>query len=208
MIGIDEAGKGPVLGSMFICGIKSDNIPNNLKDSKKLSNSKIEEVYHNIKSKKPEIIIIEVEPQDIDEGNINKIIEKSHALLIDSLTNKDEKVYCDSILDNEEKYKTQLKNQTNMSSRKIIAENKADEKYNIVSSASIIAKYYREKHIKRIKSEYDKEIGSGYPSDNKTRKFLEEYYQKNKEMPSETRLSWKTSKDIIDNNKQKDFSSF
>lgn len=48
---------------------------------------------------------------------------------------------------------------------RMIAEHKADARYPVVSSASIIAKVERDKEIERIKDKLGMEIGSGYPSD-------------------------------------------
>ncbi|WP_457753524.1 ribonuclease HII, partial [Thermococcus sp.] len=80
-------------------------------------------------------------------------------------------------------------------SPKIIAEHKADAKYLPVSAASILAKVTRDKAIEKLKKQYG-EIGSGYPSDPRTRKFLEEYYKEHGEFPPIVRKSWKTLRKI------------
>ena len=83
----------------------------------------------------------------------------------------------------------------------VVAEHKADEKYPIVSAASIIAKVTRDGIIESYKEEYG-EIGSGYPSDPKTINFLKRYVEEFGELPKIARKSWKTSKRILEENKK------
>ena len=79
----------------------------------------------------------------------------------------------------------------------IVAEHKADLKYPIVSSASIIAKVVRDQEIEKLKNDYGN-FGSGYPADPKTIHFLKKYYQINKDFPPIVRHSWKTLQKIKD----------
>ena len=54
-----------------------------------------------------------------------------------------------------------------------------------------VAKEFNDKEIIRLGKKYG-EIGSGYPSDPITRKFLYKWIKMNKKMPEFTRKSWKT----------------
>ena len=103
----------------------------------------------------------------------------------------------------------ELRKQDKKSSINIIAEHKADFNYPVVSAASILAKVTRDAEIHKIeqrirkelsKSESDENkggdkinIGSGYPSDPYTQKFLKENYRK---FPAIFRKSWATYKNI------------
>ncbi len=51
---------------------------------------------------------------------------------------------------------------------KIVAEHKADARYPVVSAASIIAKVTRDKAVRDLEEQLGLDIGSGYPSDQKT----------------------------------------
>jgi ribonuclease HII len=55
--------------------------------------------------------------------------------------------------------------------------------------ASILAKVTRDRAIAKLRKDYD--LGSGYPSDSLTVKFVTKYYKKNHEMPNFVRKSWK-----------------
>ena len=71
---------------------------------------------------------------------------------------------------------------------KIKSYHKADSKFTIVAAASILAKVSRDRVISRLKKKYD--IGSGYPSDQKTVDFVRKSVKKN-EIPIFVRKSWK-----------------
>lgn len=210
VIGIDEAGKGPVLGSMFIGfsiivlenGLKDLNeyqemlSQKGVKDSKKLTPKKRKEVFDSLKDLM-DIKYAQLTPKLIDDnffsgGKLNeleiqaivKILEqeKPNLVMIDALTSKPEKFG--------EDIQKRLSFET-----KIISENKADTKYTIVGAASIIAKQLREQELEEIKQNIGKNCGSGYPADKFTVEFLKENYD-NKEFDFIFRKSWKTYQNL------------
>jgi len=75
--------------------------------------------------------------------------------------------------------------------KEVEAAHKADELYPIVSAASIIAKVERDSEIEKLKKSFG-DFGSGYASDERTIKFLNEYLRKYKKFPPFVRKSWKT----------------
>jgi len=81
-----------------------------------------------------------------------------------------------------------------MNNIEIIAEYKADEKYGVVAAASIVAKVVRDAEIKKLRKQFG-DFGSGYPSDEKTIKFVEENI-KTLEKYGIIRKKWKTYKNI------------
>jgi ribonuclease HII len=74
---------------------------------------------------------------------------------------------------------------------RIISEHHADQKYPVVSAASIIAKVTRDQRIAEIENQYGY-FGSGYPSDERTIRFLEDWVRKHGSFPGFVRKSWKT----------------
>lgn len=104
-----------------------------------------------------------------------------------------------------------LRKQCPKSSINIIAEHKADFNYPVVSAASILAKVTRDEEIHKIEQRIRKElgksgsesdenkagakvnIGSGYPSDPYTQKFIKENFTK---FPGIFRKSWATYKEL------------
>ena len=71
---------------------------------------------------------------------------------------------------------------------KFIVEPKADLKYPIVGAASIVAKVLRDAQLKLI----DGEVGSGYPSDPKTRNWLKGFLEREEAFPDCVRTRWGT----------------
>jgi ribonuclease HII len=205
--GVDEAGRGPVIGPMVIAGValKSESRLNglNVRDSKKCTPKRREQLALEInKIAKQEVIIVSA--SDIDtlrEGlTMNQIETKVFASVIEKL--RPDIAYVDSADVNEERFGTDIKNELDFK-LEIISKHRADENYPIVSAASIIAKTTRDAEIRNIKKEIGEEIGSGYPSDTVTIRFLERWIGKHGSPPPHTRLSWSTTQRIMSRMKTK-----
>ncbi|MCX8172365.1 MAG: ribonuclease HII, partial [Archaeoglobaceae archaeon] len=89
MAGIDEAGKGCVIGPLVIAGVASDNEQYfraiGVKDSKKLSHKRREELAEKIvKVARVEVIKITAEKLDklMESKTINEILKESYVELI------------------------------------------------------------------------------------------------------------------------------
>ncbi len=198
ILGLDEAGRGPVIGPLIVAGI---TVPEDktiilkrmgIKDSKKLTPTRRKVLSRKLE-KTFSCETVEITAQDIDnlrsKGiNLNeiekiamiKIIEKLDydCILIDSLDVKPTRL------------EDEIKNV--VGDVQIKAEHKADDKYLQVAAASVIAKFKRDQIIEKINKEYREigEIGSGYPSDPKTKEFLKKFTYD--DMPEIVRKSWKT----------------
>ena len=137
-----------------------------------------------------DIVVIsarEIDEMRADGINLNEIEKNAMEEII--LRLKPEKAYVDAVDVKAERFQENLCKDTGYN---IIAEHKADDKYIEVSAASIIAKAERDAQIEEINKQYIKSggIGSGYPSDPKTKKFLTNYTYD--EMPDFVRRSWNT----------------
>ena len=199
--GVDEAGKGPVMGPMVVAGVsvKNAKLIENLgfKDSKLLSSQRRLELFNLIKQNYSyEIEVINVEK--IDEyrmkNQLNLLNRKAFEKVISRLNPK--VAYVDAADVNEERFGREIKvNLTNPNDTDVISMHKADSMIPVVAAASIIAKQTRELEIKKLKKEIG-DFGSGYPSDERTIKFLKSYFHDNSRWPPGTRKSWKTIKRI------------
>ncbi|AHF79986.1 ribonuclease HII [Thermococcus paralvinellae] len=203
--GIDEAGRGPVIGPLVIAAVVVDekNLSKlealGVKDSKKLTPERREKLFNEIIALLDDYVIIELSPEQIDErkGTMNEFEVENFIKALNSLKVKPDVLYIDAADVKEERFGEIIGKRLNFSP-KIIAEHKADAKYLPVSAASILAKVTRDRAIEKLKEQYG-EIGSGYPSDPRTRKFLEDYYKEHGEFPPIVRRSWKTLKKIEEN---------
>ncbi|MHA1436570.1 MAG: ribonuclease HII [Promethearchaeota archaeon] len=203
--GIDEAGRGPVLGPLVLCGVcfTKQNLDYLLeigvKDSKKLTAKRRKQLASLIKKKSYSYKTIVVSAKEIDEREkkkitMNRLEELKMAEIINYL--KPEIIYIDAADVNEERFGKSIEKLLNFAPKKIISKHKADDLYPIVSASSIIAKDKRDELINKIKLEYG-DIGSGYPSDKKTINFLREWIRNHKVAPPFARQTWATTQKIL-----------
>lgn len=174
--GIDEAGRGPVLGPMVISIFSIDKKYENLlislgvKDSKKLKKKKREEIFEQFIKNNFDFDFLIIGPEEIDRKSLNKIfIEKT---IFFSKNNPSQTIYLDAPCQ-EKRCETLSLKLTCFTGKKVIALNKADEKIPVVSAASIVAKVIRDGEIEKLHKIYG-DFGSGYPSDEKTINWLKE----------------------------------
>jgi ribonuclease HII len=106
-----------------------------------------------------------------------------------------EMIIIDSLTASPKKFGDEIKSRLNFDCE-IISENKADDTYPLVGAASIVAKELREEEMQQIKDNLKVDVGSGYPSDPKTVKFLKENFHK-KEYDFLFRKSWETYKKLV-----------
>jgi ribonuclease H, mammalian HI/archaeal HII subfamily len=201
--GIDEAGRGPIIGPMVIAGVSfkkevlKDLITLGVRDSKTLSPNKREELFSKIKTLSEAYYIIKISSSEIDNAIFSGLkLTKLEAKYIAEIIKKiyAEIYYVDSPLNNPNAFLKILNNLIN-SKINIVCEIKADEKYVQVSAASILAKVERDNEIKKLYKKYGY-FGSGYPSDERTINFLKDLLSKGN-IPEEVRKSWKTYKKLI-----------
>jgi len=200
VLGIDEAGRGPVIGPMVIAGIMMEEDKMDLlkeigvRDSKELSRDKREEIFNEIIKLDIKMKYYIISPSIIDyyveREKLNLLELKYFCKIIENL--KPDRVFIDSFTKNTNRLIEIIYSKLSYKPE-IIAEIKADRKYPIVSAASIVAKVIRDREIDRIKKETGIDFGSGYPSDKKTIDALKNNYEAIKDY---VRKSWYTVKRI------------
>lgn len=207
--GIDEAGRGSVFGPLVIAGVSFDlkKIKEleriKIKDSKKMPSKKRELLFKEISNLCESIFICKINCTTIDKfvksNKLNNLESKFMAIIADNLNVK--KIIVDSCDVNPFRFQKEIKKNMVNKEISIYSFHKADADNIIVSSASIMAKVTRDKEITKIKEIIGKDIGSGYPSDPKTKFFLN---QKDniKHHENYIRLSWKPVKKIINKSMQ------
>lgn len=208
LIGIDDAGKGPILGPMFLAGVlikkEDEKLLKDLgaRDSKLIQHKERIKLAEEIKKQVISFNIQESSPKEIDTAvetiNLNTLEAKKAAEIINQLNDNKSaiKVVVDCPSVNTVAWrKTMMSFIKHKDNLDIHCEHKADFNYPVVSAASILAKVSREDSVEKIKQQYGN-IGSGYPSDPYTKAFLE----KNKDMLKNSdivRKSWATWKNLV-----------
>jgi len=214
ILGIDEAGRGAVIGPLVIAGAlieagkEKDLVKIGVRDSKKLSPKQRADMYHRVRSK-VKSRIIKILPEEIDAnkragGNLNDLELEKMARIINDL--KPDVVILDSIEANTMSVIAEITPQL-LVDCKVIAECGADDKFPIVSAASILAKVDRDSEIASLKHNYG-DIGSGYPSDPVTQTFLKNWLNDHNDFPRIVRKTWETAETLIGKTKQKKLGDF
>ena len=219
LCGIDEAGRGPVVGPLVMCGLlikeedekKLANL--GVKDSKLLTREKREFLFNKIKAISQDYEIVIINPEEIDKAvnnhdglNLNRLEARKSAQILNKL--KPEKAIIDAPSNNISSYKEYLLGFIENKKINLVLEHKADFNYVVVGAASILAKVTRDREIEKIKKNIGIDFGSGYMSDPKTVEFLEKHYE---DYSSLFRKSWFPYKGIVSKKFQKkleDFSQF
>ncbi|AFV22626.1 ribonuclease HII [Methanolobus psychrophilus R15] len=209
--GIDEAGKGPVIGPMCVGGVLMEesriNALKNLgvADSKKLTPKKREMLALQIEKYALQVFVLEITPQQIDElrklMTMNEIMVLAFSRVLEEL--HPNVAFVDAADVSEERFGKRLlleyekKHSEKAGCMSIISKHQADCIYPIVSAASIVAKVRRDSLIEELKKEIGVDFGSGYPSDPKTKQFLQDWFKEHGELPDIVRYSWKTAENVM-----------
>ena len=200
--GIDEAGRGSVIGPLVVSGISASTSAieelarMGVKDSKQLSPTQRSRLYPQILKLCKKISTEVLAPSDIDRyvkpkiklKGLNYLEAQSMAKILGRL---DADVsYVDSCDINPKRFAKIISDLMEKKQRLVVSHH-ADETYTVVSAASIVAKVTRDRHVQKIGLKYG-EIGSGYPSDPQTIEFLQKWVKRELSVPPFARSSWKT----------------
>lgn len=202
--GIDEAGRGSIIGPLVIAGIgfQKSKIATlrdmGVKDSKKLIPKARDRLFDQLTKLADTIYIHKINPIEVDGSvmlkGLNRLEAKVMAVAINNIGAKE--VYVDCCDVNPQRYKTYLERHLT-SPTKIYSMHHADVINVVVSAASIIAKSARDQEIQKIRAKYH-DIGSGYPSDERTMQFIRCWVNKYGSAPKFARKSWKPLKVMLE----------
>ena len=196
--GVDDAGRGSVLGPLVIAGISIERTKIKylskigVKDSKQLSPKTREILYKKIIAIVDDYYVTRIPPKIIDESvrrnQLNHLEAKYMAKVIAKL--QPDSSYVDSCDVNPTRFGKEISKLAN--SGKIFSRHHADSRFAVVSAASIVAKVSRDREIEKLRKKHD--VGSGYPSDSKTMQFIKDWILEHNKTPEFVRKSWKPVK--------------
>ena len=202
--GIDEAGRGSLLGPIIVAGVCvtkksiSEMVEIGIKDSKLLSPKKRQVLFGHVINLAESICLCRINIEDIDfhvfRNNLNLLEAEAMAITIRNM--KSDKTYVDSCDVNPSRYQRTIKSFLKQNNTKLVSMHHADRLSVVVSGASIIAKVIRDSELSKIRIKYG-DVGSGYPSDKKTIKFVKEWFRQKNEIPPFARKSWKPAQMIV-----------
>jgi len=214
ILGIDEAGRGSVIGPMVIAGVMIEEKDEEklrkigVKDSKMLTPLQRERLFPLIKKIAKDYVALKVSAKEIDETrkikNLNIIEAERMAQIIKTMGA--DKAYVDAPQVSTEKFKMVLLNMAK-NHTEIISENHADVKYPVVSAASIIAKVERDKEVEEIKKIVGFDFGVGYSHDSRSIEFVKKALKDGKHLEY-IRHSWATVDGLKSKKEQKSLKEY
>jgi ribonuclease HII len=212
--GVDEAGRGSILGPLVVAGIciRESKIEQlrmlGVKDSKKLSAKKRERLYRKILNTVDDYYVRKVMPNEIDRYVSRKRLNALEASVMAHIINKLEPniAYVDSCDVKPERFRAAVLS-TLTCRAEVNSSHHADSNNVAVSAASIIAKVKRDREIARIAKKI-RNVGSGYPSDERTMRFVSRWVRANGKAPKFARRSWKPMKVLLEKYSQRKLTDF
>ena len=202
--GVDDAGRGSIIGPLAIAGVSLDEkdlhslVDLGVKDSKRLSPRRREELAAEIKKLAIKYHVVMLSPTEIDRvvetgkklHKLNRLEAQTMAKVITIL--KPDVAYVDASDVLADRFKQHILENLTFKIQ-VVSEHKADVNYPIVSAASIIAKVERDRAISELQEKHGN-MGCGYATDHNTLQFLEKWIRKFGSYPDFVRKSWKPAK--------------
>jgi ribonuclease HII len=214
LIGLDETGKGEVIGHTVLTGVifpkkifKDIDLLVGPADTKIRHNFEYwDEIFKKIdhlRSSGLDFLTQEVPPWHVDRYNLNKIMDVSYQRILSIFFRKTDISRCRIVLDNYgigatlERFLNFLKNQ----GAEVIVTEHSEDRYLEVKIASLISKRIREGVIKAINKNPEFQIdglsvGSGNAGDKQTIEWLKKWHTSGKEWPWFVKRSFKTAWEI------------
>ncbi|XP_029545466.1 ribonuclease H2 subunit A-like [Salmo trutta] len=217
-LGIDEAGRGPVLGPMVygicFCPVAKKEDLKDLKvaDSKTLTEAQREDLFRKLDEAKSFVgwALQILSPNTISTSMLQRSKYNLNALSHDAAIGlvqfaldsgvQLKEVFVDTV-GPAEKYQEKLSQR--FPGVEVTVRPKADSLFPIVSAASICAKVARDHSVKDWNfpedlGEVDADYGSGYPNDPKTKAWLLKELDPVFGYPQFVRFSWSTTQTLLD----------
>jgi ribonuclease HII len=205
--GIDEAGRGPVVGPLVVAGVMVED-PAKLaemgcRDSKTLTPAKRESIDRRLRSDPDVRVEVRViAPEALDAERQRRSLNDIEAERFNSiaLALQPDLLFVDAADVDPRRFGRAVAK--GLPRRcKVVSEHKADDSYPVVGAASIVAKVARDAAIaelaRRLERRLEMPLGSGYAHDERTQAFLRAWHAKFKDLPEGTRRSWATVNDIV-----------
>lgn len=210
--GADEAGKGPVLGSMFGAAVLAEPgvIPDGVDDSKRLPPARRETLAAAMRdSDGIRIGVAEIPTTLIDDPqtDMNTLTVKAHVDALSQVVSDGHQGVVDAGDTSEARFGDRVAGGLDADVT-VDARHGADEEDPLVAAASVIAKVERDAHVSNLAETYDAPLGSGYPSDETTVEFLTGYVGVHGKLPPCARETWSTSQRVLAETQQSDLGDF
>ncbi len=198
VLGLDEAGRGSLVGPLVVGGFlvrpeAAERLTTlGVRDSKLLSPARRAELY-GLLGRLGQRLSVSLAPSAIDRhvrrGALNHLEARAFAQL--ARRARARVVFVDACDPNAARFGRVVARLAGPRVR-VDARHHADRTVPVVSAASIVAKVRRDRAIERLSQKLGEPIGSGYPSDERTLEFVRGRLGRAGPSPPWLRLSWRT----------------
>ena len=203
VIGIDEAGRGAWVGPLVVGAVVVPRgtlrtlAATGARDSKTLSPARREAILAAIE-RCSRTDRLEASPREIDRsvalGELNRLEARLFGELGRRFAPVEARVdACDA---NAPRFGRDVARHAGPGVR-VVARHHADARDPLVGAASIVAKVHRDRAVRRLSEELGEEVGSGYPSDPVTVRFVRRVVDPGAPLPTWLRGSWATTRRVI-----------
>ena len=202
--GVDEAGRGSIIGPLVVAGVSiretkmAELSEMGVRDSKVLKPKVRIQLFKEIMKVADSVCIRKVKPIEVDCSvsvrGLNRLEAKVMAAVINNI-GADE-VYVDCCDVNQARYREYIEQHLDCRP-KVHSMHHADAINVVVAAASIIAKITRDQEVQHIRSRY-RSIGSGYPADERTMRFIRRWVARNGTAPEFARKSWRPLRVLLE----------
>ncbi len=205
-IGVDEAGRGPLIGDMIVAGVvASPDVFERLallgvRDSKLLKPEERLQLYRAITSENIISVLVYIPPHILDRENLNTLEELAILRILGTIALLIKKrasevhIFIDEIKGRRESIERKLREIFECPAY-LTMEPHADAKYPPVATASIVAKTTRDLNLVVLRRVFG-DFGSGYSADPITRNWILEYYYSHTTPPLFIRRSWRVLREL------------
>jgi ribonuclease HII len=210
-VGVDEAGKGPVLGPMVAAAVRAppSAIPSDVDDSKRLAAERRVDLAARLRADDRVAVgvaVVAVDRIDDPATDMNGLTVAGQAEALGGVAADGDAAILDAGDVDAARFGRRVGAVLDADVG-VTAEHRADERHAHVAAASVIAKVERDRRVAELEERYG-EVGSGYPSDPTTRAFLRAYVREHGEVPACARSSWATCEDVLRAAEQSSLSSW
>lgn len=206
MAGIDEAGRGPVLGPLVVAGVACPD-PAVLKamgcaDSKTLTPGKREMLDRKVRGHPDvRVEVRAIAPETLDEERKRRTLNAIEVERFQDIARSlgAPTVIVDAADVDARRFGRQVA--AGLPDAVVVSEHRADEAHVVVGAASIVAKVARDAAVaelaRRLERRLEMPLGSGYASDPLTRDFVRAWHARFGDLPEGARRSWAPMRELL-----------
>jgi len=212
--GIDESGRGAVIGPLVICAVCTDEeyvkkIGSIVTSDREVRDDSVRKLIY-LRTRKflkvIEYVVVDAPVIDyfVSQGLLNEMLASYMTLAIANVVTQGYMpwiVKIDSPIKKWSIFKKAILDYFNaleipIPKQNIFVKAGLDEEDPIVALAGVLAKLKRDTIVQQLKKKYG-DFGSGYPSDVRTRSWLRKLIEQGKELPPIVRKTWTTVENIV-----------